>query len=309
MTPFRFISMVAVVLLMTVVEVQPATAAPTSYRTCKQVRIDLGATFASVQARNVTCTFARTFVRQNRPRLCAPGRLKGWRKKFSGVFEDVTLTLIKTGGKRIRTSACGSLAESQVQPTSASASGSPPGRMHFAAAGYKKCKQLRINLRMEFADVQARKVTCVFARHFLVTNRLSLCPPDGRVKGWRRKFSNEGGHTMLTLIKKRGKRIRTDACDPPGAAASATTRGVLAYTPSYKPCKPVTINLRPTKAQVWIQRTTCSFGREFVRKHRLWLCDPGRVKGWRKHGSGRGEGFLLTLSKGSKRIRTDACRA
>jgi hypothetical protein len=67
-----------------------------------------GAIDADVAVRNTSCQFGRTFVRTNRMKLCGPEKtIRGWRKTFGGLFEDVTLTMSK-GKKRIRTGACGS---------------------------------------------------------------------------------------------------------------------------------------------------------------------------------------------------------
>lgn len=88
-----------------------------------------------------------------------------------------------------------------------------------------------------------------------------------------------------------------------------------AHAITYKKCKPVTVNFGVIKAEVWVRRTksrelpTCKFGRIFVRKNRFRICDIKPVRGWRKGVSGRGENIIITLIKGSKRIRTDACGA
>lgn len=76
----------------------------------------------------------------------------------------------------------------------------------------------------------------------------------------------------------------------------------------YVTCQPIRVDLGVTHAGVQVKNTSCKFGRDFVRRNRFTLCngDP-TIKGWKKTFSGSGEAITLTLSKGSKRIRTGAC--
>jgi len=79
----------------------------------------------------------------------------------------------------------------------------------------------------------------------------------------------------------------------------------------FKRCKPVKINFGPgITARVSQRNTSCRFARDFVRRNPDdGLCDSTTitVKGWRKTFTRDGEASTLTLRKGSKAIRTNAC--
>jgi len=87
-----------------------------------------------------------------------------------------------------------------------------------------------------------------------------------------------------------------------GAMPSAATAAGL------RACKPIRVPYGIIGVAAVSQRnTSCQFARYFVRTSRLCSSDESRVKGWRKTFSTPGEGAVLTLRKGSKTIRTNAC--
>jgi len=90
------------------------------------------------------------------------------------------------------------------------------------------------------------------------------------------------------------------AAQPPNAAAAV-----------FKRCKPVKVQFGPVGvANVSQRNTSCTFARDFVRRNRGGgICDSTTttMRGWRKTYTQVGEASTLTLRKGTKAIRTDAC--
>lgn len=89
-----------------VASIQPFAARASKYKNCGSIR-GIGSPRAGVRAKNTSCKFARAFLHRNYNYLCASDRntIRGWRKKYVGPGENITLILSK-GNKRIRTSVC-----------------------------------------------------------------------------------------------------------------------------------------------------------------------------------------------------------
>jgi hypothetical protein len=202
-------------------EPEPANPLPdvaAAYTKCKSVTVNLPAGKAAVSVLNTSCKFGRDFVHKNESTLCGPEPTKGWRKKFSGSGELITVTLIK-GSKRIRTNACSVLLITDLSSISLSGAYTPiqaltpafaPDDDLNADAAYTKCKPVTVNLGAIRASVSVLNTSCVFGRGFVRANRAALCD-SAPVKGWRKRFSGGGEDVTLTL-SKRDKRIRTSAC-------------------------------------------------------------------------------------------------
>ena len=95
-------------------------------------------------------------------------------------------------------------------------------------------------------------------------------------------------------------------------AVAATFPGVSssAASTSFKRCAPVKVQLGIGVATVSQRNTSCVFARDFVRRNPdQGICDSGTttVRGWRKTYTNVGESSTLTLRKGAKAIRTNAC--
>jgi hypothetical protein len=89
----------------------------------------------------------------------------------------------------------------------------------------------------------------------------------------------------------------------PSIAMSTTTLAA-----SYQSCSPVRVDMGVEFADVQVRNTSCQFGRTFVRANRRVLCGQAKtIRGWHKTVSAQFENVIVTLSKGTKRIRTGAC--
>lgn len=90
----------------------------------------------------------------------------------------------------------------------------------------------------------------------------------------------------------------------------ATSVPSVASAPRFEKCKSVRVQLGIEVASVSQRNTSCRFAREFVRSNDnngLCASSVSKIKGWRVRHTGRGEGDIATLRKGSKTIRTNAC--
>lgn len=80
------------------------------------------------------------------------------------------------------------------------------------AAGFKRCKAVRVDLGVIVAGVSERNTSCRFARHFVRRHRLELCSLSASIKGWRKTITAIGEGLSCTLLRKGSKAIRTNAC-------------------------------------------------------------------------------------------------
>lgn len=87
------------------------TAGAARYKDCGKVTVERLIGRADVAAKNVSCRFARRFIRHYdaHPDMCDSRTLSlvGWKKRFGGEGEGTILTLINYE-RRIRTNACAS---------------------------------------------------------------------------------------------------------------------------------------------------------------------------------------------------------
>jgi hypothetical protein len=85
----------------------PPAAAAAGYTRCGTVPTEHLIGQASVLAKNVTCKFARKFVRRHDSALCdsRTDHIGRWKKRYGGEGEATITTLIR-GNRRIRTNAC-----------------------------------------------------------------------------------------------------------------------------------------------------------------------------------------------------------
>ena len=96
-------------------------------------------------------------------------------------------------------------------------------------------------------------------------------------------------------------------------AVAATFPGVSSSvaSTSFKRCAPVKVQFGGGGvASVSQRNTSCVFARDFVRRNPDGgICDSRTttMRGWRKTYTSVGESSTLTLRKGAKAIRTNAC--
>lgn len=82
-----------------------------------------------------------------------------------------------------------------------------------AAAVFKTCKAVRVDLGVIVAGVSQRNTSCQFARHFVRRHRLELCSlSKSTIKGWRKTITGIGEGLTCTLLRKGSKAVRTNAC-------------------------------------------------------------------------------------------------